>query len=150
MKTKLLSFLFGMALIGSVASATDQGKSYLNVKSASCSGSIGDITLNVMAQELEGRLSDQGRSFEFTFERLKQEPDADYKVGVIFNFLDSGYDLLGAQVTTVGEDEDSFSFGTYAIVLDKKILPSQEMTVIYVEAMTGWQSTSTMNCNFYE
>ncbi len=138
-------FLSTILLLSPLALATEIGDSYTNVTKVSCSGTEGEITMNVESQELTGQFKANGRAMELSFAPLKgQSPE--YQVGVMQDFLGSGYDVLGSVVMAVEVE----SFGTYGLVLDKKLTnpDSQEMTVFYMEAMTGWQADMLMTCSF--
>ena len=126
--------------------ATEFGDSFVEVKRAECTSDKGFIKMDLEAQELTGKIPfEDGRILELSFEKLKGE-DPDYKVSLYRNFLESGLDILGGPV--VSSDEESF--GTYSIVLNKMKDPTgtQEMTVSYLEAMTGFESSLLMTCHF--
>lgn len=140
------SFVSGCIFVfSSGVAATPVGDTYLQVTRANCSSSSGNISMDLQSQELRGEITGGGRTLALDFAPIKQEAP-EIKVEVIRDFLDSGYDFLGSPVATAGED----TLGTYAIALDKPLSssPNQAMTVVYIEAMTGWQLTAEMACSF--
>ena len=141
-------FLTSILFVSSLAVATEAGDTYAQVTEALCQGDKGHIAMNLETQELTGQFSANGRAMTLDFAPLKGEAP-EYKVELIRDFLSSGYDLLGGVVVAT-KTSDGESFGTYAIVLDKNLTNPelQDMTVVYVEAMTGWQANMEMACSF--
>lgn len=137
--------LISILIFTPFVSATEIGDSYININEVNCTGDEGSIQMNLVTQTLQGDFQSNGRSLELSF-ALMQQQGPDFKVELIRDFLESGYDLLGSPVVS----KDQTSFGTYAVVLDKKLETpnSQQMFVVYVEAMTGWQTNMKMNCSF--
>jgi len=124
--------------------ASPQGDSYAKVGQAHCSKASGEfIQLNLQDQTLTGRLEMDSASSNLSNADIKQG-NPDVRVELIRDWFESGFDVLGGVVT--GEN----AFGTYVILLDRPLetASSQEMTILYVEAMTGRQVETKMSCEF--
>lgn len=129
----------------SISFAQGFGQTYENVNVMTCESEHGSVNANVSDQTFTATLISGDTSFEFSFEPISQEPEIDLEVGLMLNFLESGYDLFGSAVVST----DFSTFGTLAAVLEKNLEEgSSEYKIIYIEALMGAQFVFPMSCTF--
>jgi hypothetical protein len=140
------SFIFLTAILTcSMSFAEGFGQSYEGVNSAVCEGENGNLNVNVSDQRLTGVFTDGETTIAFSFEPLAEEYGEEAPVGLMINFLESGFDLFGGIVVS----DDFSTFGTLAVVLEKDLIDgASEYDIIYVEAMTGTAISVPMTCVF--
>lgn len=116
---------------------------YDDVQKITCEQGVQSFTMDLENQVLKGVLKDQKHTYDLTNQNTNLPAQ---NIELMVNFLESGLDIWGGVVVTTDQET---SFGTLGLLVDKPLTQAQqEMWVIYVEAMTGYQINLKMNCLF--